>query len=117
MISLALDCPALDTQFYYSYKPDKFQFECGWNYHVGDDADGGGVIGNVGALIAWSIYECATACSAMNDYSNNKSCVAVSFNSRMQTTLANKGVNCWLKNATGERQQKADGFALAKMLV
>jgi hypothetical protein len=100
--SLAHNCTNGDT--YTSYWGQVFTKTCDVDYTSGLAASGGGVIGDIVAITAFTIEDCFNACSARNydvqRFGNGDTCLAVSWSWDLKNSTVDQGANCWLKNAT-----------------
>jgi hypothetical protein len=59
------------------------------------DLDGNDLGGN----IAYTFRDCLASCVSYNRFRNTQSCVAVTWNIDMGTSVRGQGVNCFLKRA------------------
>ena len=56
---------------------------------------------DITGMTAYSLQQCIDACSTMNDLAGERRCIAVALNGDLaEWYKANKGANCWLKNAS-----------------
>jgi hypothetical protein len=51
------------------------------------------------AIIAYSFSDCMAACAGLNRFQNNDTCVGLTFDVEMASTVKRQGANCFLKNA------------------
>ena len=106
ILSVPLDCPALNSQTRTTAEGDVFIFDCGVDY-VGND---------LAALIAYRLEDCCTACSAYNYQQQNSGldsrCQAFTFNANMSYAYAAEvppgGNNCWLKSTSDQGNKFTD---------
>lgn len=103
---LELNCPADFRQrtVFKSNKGYEFSWYCGVNVPAGDPAKGGGIIGDVAPIVAYTLEDCLNACAAMIDRDENRGtgvkCRSVVFDRRMAEMVGKLGANCFLKNGT-----------------
>lgn len=103
---LELNCPTDFRQrtVFKSNKGYEFSWYCGVNVPAGDPAKGGGVMGDVAPIIAYTLEDCLNACAAMIDRDENRGtgvkCKSVVFDRRMAEMVGKLGANCFLKNGT-----------------
>ncbi|KAF2997774.1 hypothetical protein E8E14_001793 [Neopestalotiopsis sp. 37M] len=91
---VALDCPSLtDQDQIITLKDQSWTFTptCGTNY-IGAD---------ITAIIVYSFRDCLQGCAAMNLFSGNSSCAAVTFNANQTLEIPKDYGNCWLKTGSG----------------
>ncbi|RSM10001.1 hypothetical protein CDV31_007407 [Fusarium ambrosium] len=104
--SLELNCPTDFRQrtVFKSNKGYEFSWYCGVNVPAGDPAKGGGIMGDVAPIIAYTLEDCLNACAAMIDRDENRGtgvkCKSVVFDRRMAEMVGKLGANCFLKNGT-----------------
>ncbi|KAM0344504.1 hypothetical protein ACHAPU_007477 [Fusarium lateritium] len=123
--NLVLKCPDKknDETRYKSNLGYEFQWWCGVNAPQGAPAEGGGIVGDLAPIIAYSIEDCMEACSAVAQKDANTGsgfhCASIVFGKRMSSEIDNQGANCWLKNATkaqgGNWGFKDDWYAYAEL--
>jgi hypothetical protein len=101
-----MNCPADDSRTYITTKQYRFTTSCGVSIHNTRFAEGGGIVWDITSSIAYSWQQCAGACATHNEVvrhngvENADQCWAIVFHSNLKDVVADRGANCWLKNAT-----------------
>ncbi|SLM35078.1 hypothetical protein LPUS_04116 [Lasallia pustulata] len=121
VVSVALDCPAIDGKSYTSGTGSNFKQRCNQDLNGGSPALGNnglinGTISDIIGIVAYSFTDCIEACSTMNRFGYGPQCHGVSFDLRMEQRYEEQQCNCWLKNATGEGTEN-DTVAMATLVV
>ena len=106
--NLDVDCASLAAQPY-TYRGafqvgafnQTFQFSCGEDLIYRTVGTNGYLIYNVAQTVAYRIEDCIAACVSLNaDFVGNL-CLAVVFDTALNTTFLESQGNCFLKNSTG----------------
>ncbi|KAF5021119.1 hypothetical protein F66182_6819 [Fusarium sp. NRRL 66182] len=123
--SLELKCPESKNEEtkYKSNLGYDFRWWCGVNAPQGEEADGGGIVGDIAPIVAYTIQDCMNACGAMiqkdDRFDTGANCRSIVFSKFLQEEMENQGANCWLKNGTKQRGGnwgfRADHFAYAEI--
>jgi hypothetical protein len=100
--SIYTNCPDAETQPRTTYWKEIYTVDCYIDYTQSLPANGGGEIGDIAGIIAYSLDDCIAACSYSNQQQLEDAtrCKAVTWRNDLKNVTADFGANCWLKNAT-----------------
>lgn len=100
---LKLDCPKLDgTKQIVNVRDRSYTFdvECGVDYN--------GVGLDIAAITTYSLHDCIMACAMYNNkYGSASPCIAAAFNTDLTGSVAANYGTCFIKNSTGQTNQKS----------
>ncbi|ETS86672.1 hypothetical protein PFICI_00500 [Pestalotiopsis fici W106-1] len=106
---VALDCPSLTNQdqvISLASQSWTFKPTCGTNY-IGAD---------ITAIIVYSFRDCLQGCAAMNYFSGNATCAAVTFNANQTLEIPKDYGNCWLKTGSGQVDVGSSNYIISATL-
>lgn len=82
-------------------------FNCNYNTDINQ-------LGDLNAIVAYSVQTCVDACSKFNEVTRTSACVAVTLVETLAAEYVKQGANCFLKNITGPAARQS-GVMLAVM--
>lgn len=113
--SVSTDCDELTAEVQTSpINNESFTVVCGLNLVTGtlsqqSDSEGNSLklVDTIG-IVAYTLSDCIRACSQRTrqvkllGLPDSESCLAVTFDTLLQSTVSGSGGNCWLKNGTAD---------------
>ena len=90
--TLALPCPSQDNSNHSTLHGDIFSYQCDYDYNGGDYM----------GITAYTISDCFLACSNLNYWIGNTTCLGVTMGGRLALSIAQQDANCWLKKSLTE---------------
>ncbi|KAH8842886.1 hypothetical protein MCOR27_000094 [Pyricularia oryzae] len=109
-VTVELNCPDINNSQMYAAvggRQSIFRPSCGIDYNGND----------IGGAIAYSFQDCLWACAAMNNFSKNNTCLAVTFHAALSNSVSRNQINCFLKNTTSNRQTGKGNLVAGAQLV